>query len=96
MTWHLGGPIKGLPESTRTLQYYSIEEFKGGPQYAEKHKPFGLPKCFLTVLAKITHDTGRCSIVINVNNLKNGRKPVKLQKESPAGCAGEDKQSKGN
>ena len=24
------------------------------------------------------------------------KKPVELQKESPAGCAGEDKQSKGN
>ena len=33
---------------------------------------------------------GRC------HNLKNGRKPVKLQKERPAGCAGEGKQSKGN
>ena len=27
---------------------------------------------------------------------KNGRKPVKLQKESPAGCVGEGKQNKGN
>ena len=35
-------------------------------------------------------------VVVDVNNLKNGRKPVKLQKESPAGCAGEGKQSKGN
>ena len=35
-------------------------------------------------------------LVIDVNNLKNGRKPVKLQKESPAGCDGEGKQSKGN
>ena len=26
-------------------------------------------------------------VVVNVNNLKNGRKPVKLQKESPAGSA---------
>ena len=33
---------------------------------------------------------------VDVNNLKNGRKPVKLQKESPAGCAGEGKQSKEN
>ena len=35
-------------------------------------------------------------VVVDVNNLKNGRKPVKLQKESPAECAGEGKQSKGN
>ena len=35
-------------------------------------------------------------VVVDVNNLKNGRKPVKLQRESPAGCAGEGKQSKGN
>ena len=34
--------------------------------------------------------------VFDVNNLKNDRKPVKLQKESPAGCAREDKQSEGN
>ena len=27
-------------------------------------------------------------VVVNVKNLKNSRKPVKLQKESPAGCAG--------
>ena len=35
-------------------------------------------------------------VVVDVDNLKNGKKPVKLQKESPAGCAGEGKQSKGN
>ena len=35
-------------------------------------------------------------VVVDVNNLKNGRRPVKLQKESPAGCAGEDKQNKAN
>ena len=35
-------------------------------------------------------------VVVDVNNFKNGRKSVKLQKESPAGCAGEGKQSKGN
>ena len=35
-------------------------------------------------------------VVVDVNNLKYGRKPVKLQKESPAGCAGEGEQSKGN
>ena len=35
-------------------------------------------------------------LVVDVNNLKNGRKPVKLQKENPAGCAGEGKQNKGN
>ena len=34
--------------------------------------------------------------MVDDNNLKNGRKPVKLQKESPAGCAGEGKQSEGN
>jgi len=34
-------------------------------------------------------------VVVDVNNLKNGRKPVKLQKESLAGCAGEGKQSTG-
>ena len=28
-------------------------------------------------------------VVVDVNNLKNGRKPVKLHKESPARCAGE-------
>ena len=33
---------------------------------------------------------GRC------HNLKNGRKPVKLPKENPAGCTGEGKHSKGN
>ena len=33
---------------------------------------------------------GRC------HNLKNGRKPVKLQKASSAGCAGEGKQNEGN
>ena len=35
-------------------------------------------------------------VVVDVNNLKNGRKPVKLEKENPAGCTGEGKQSKGN
>ena len=35
-------------------------------------------------------------ILVDANNLKNGRKPVKLQKESPAGCTGEGKHSKGN
>ena len=35
-------------------------------------------------------------LVVDVNNFENGRKPVKLQKESPAGCAGESNQSKGN
>ena len=35
-------------------------------------------------------------VVVDVTTLKMARKPVKLQKESPAGCAGEDKQSKGN
>ena len=37
----------------------------------------------------------RVVVVVDVNDLKNGRKPMKLQKESPAGCAGEGKQSKG-
>ena len=31
-----------------------------------------------------------------LTTLKNGRKPVKIQKESPAGCAEEGKQSKCN
>ena len=35
-------------------------------------------------------------VVVDVNNLKNGKEPVKLQKESPARCDGEGKQSKGN
>ena len=35
-------------------------------------------------------------MVVDVNKVKNDRKPVKLQKENPAGCAGEGKQSKGN
>ena len=35
-------------------------------------------------------------VVVDVNNLKNSRKPVKSEKESPAGCAGEVKQSKQN
>ena len=35
-------------------------------------------------------------LVVDVNNLRNGRKPVKLRKENPAECAGEGKQSKGN
>jgi len=35
-------------------------------------------------------------VVVDVNNLKNGRKPVKIQKENTAGCAAEGKQSKGN
>ena len=34
-------------------------------------------------------------VVVDVNNLNNGGKPVKLQKENPAGCAGEGKQIKG-
>ena len=35
-------------------------------------------------------------VVVDVTTLKMARKPVKLQKESPAGCAGEGKQSRGN
>ena len=31
-----------------------------------------------------------------LTTLKMARQPVNLQKESPAGCAGEGKQSKGN
>ena len=34
--------------------------------------------------------------MVAVNHLKNGRKPVKLQKENSAECAGEGNQSKGN
>ena len=36
------------------------------------------------------------NIVVRCHNVKKGRKPVKLQKENPAGCAEEGKQSKGN
>ena len=32
-------------------------------------------------------------VVVDVTTLKMRRKPLKLQKESPAGCAGEGKQS---
>ena len=35
-------------------------------------------------------------LLFDVTTLKMARKPVKLQKENPAGCAGEGKQSKGN
>ena len=35
-------------------------------------------------------------LVVDVNNLKNGRKPVKIHKESPAGCARQGKERKGN
>ena len=35
-------------------------------------------------------------VVVDVTTLEMARKPVKLQKENPAGCAGEGKQSKGN
>ena len=34
--------------------------------------------------------------VVDVTTLKMARKPVKLQKENPAGCAGEGKQRIGN
>ena len=47
-------------------------------------------------LAYSIDNNKRCQVVIDVNNLKNGKKPVKLQKGSPAGCVGEGKQSKGN
>ena len=36
------------------------------------------------------------SQAVDVKTLKVARKPVKLQKENPAGCAGEGKQSEGN
>ena len=35
-------------------------------------------------------------VVVDFTTLKMVKKPVKLQKERPAGCAGESKQSKGN
>ena len=35
-------------------------------------------------------------VVVDVTTFKMARKPVKLQKENPAGCAGEGKPSKGN
>ena len=38
----------------------------------------------------IDHQQDFNMVVVDVNNLKIGRKQVKLQKESPAGCAGED------
>ena len=33
---------------------------------------------------------------VDVTTIIMARKPMKLQKENPAGCAGEGKQSKGN
>ena len=35
-------------------------------------------------------------MVVDVNNLENGKKASEDTKENPAGCAGEDKQSKIN
>ena len=35
-------------------------------------------------------------VVVDVTTLKMARKPVKLHKENPAGCAKEGEQSKGN
>ena len=35
-------------------------------------------------------------VVVGVTTLKMARKPVKLQKENLAGCAGGGKQSEGN
>ena len=35
-------------------------------------------------------------VVVDVTTLKMARKPLKLQKENPAGYAGEGKQRKGN
>ena len=35
-------------------------------------------------------------LLFDVTTLKMEKKTVKLQKENPAGCAGEGKQSKGN
>ena len=35
-------------------------------------------------------------MVVDFTTLKMARKPVKLQKENPAGCAGEGKQNIGN
>ena len=34
--------------------------------------------------------------MVDVTTLKMARKPVKIQKENPARCAGEGKQNKGN
>ena len=34
--------------------------------------------------------------IAGMTTIKMAGKPVKLQKENPAGCAGEGKQSKGN
>ena len=38
----------------------------------------------------------RPMVMVDVTTLKMTRKAVKLQKENPAGCDGEGKQSKGN
>ena len=38
----------------------------------------------------------RICCCFDVTTLKMAREPVKLQKENPAGCAGEGRQSKGN
>ena len=35
-------------------------------------------------------------VVVDVNNLKNGKEASEVTKESPEGCAGEGEQSKGN
>ena len=59
---------------------------------AAKENLAGFSFCNFTVFLAIF----KVVVVVDVNNLKNGRKPVKLQKESPAGCTGEGKQSKGN
>ena len=39
---------------------------------------------------------GNGLVVVDVTTLKMARKPVKLQKENPAGCDGEGKHNKGN
>ena len=41
-------------------------------------------------------DFKKLVVVVDVTTLKMTRKPMKLYKENPAGCAGEGKESKGN
>ena len=40
-------------------------------------------------------DKFRYQVVVELTTLKMASKPMKLQNESPAGCTGEGKQSKG-
>ena len=72
------------------------------PIYSIRHLIDSDQRSLQTVERKVAYcsdslvDLPLVVLVVDVNNLKNGRKPVKLQKESSRGCAGEGKQSKGN